>query len=107
MRLVSPRCPETYALALAQSQEIGEPGFSLVTQPVLSLLSFRHDPGDGRDLDAHNPSLVTAINDGGRPHLTQPVDDRIAIRFQTARWRQSKRIDVAFEVIRSLARKVM
>src|SRR5919109_5585665 len=51
------------------------PGFALVTPPVLSLFSFRHDPshgpGDRRDLDAHNLALVGAINDDGRLYLTQ------------------------------------
>lgn len=85
-----------------------EPGFSLVTQPVLSLFSFRHDPGDGRDLDAHNLSLVTAINDDGRLYLTQTrVESRIAIRFQTGSMATTEGdLDLAFEVIRSLARQV-
>jgi aromatic-L-amino-acid decarboxylase len=85
-----------------------EPGFSLVTRPVLSLFSFRHDPGDGRDLDAHNLSLVTAINDDGRLYLTQTrVEGRIAIRFQAGSMETTERdVDLAFEVIRELARKV-
>jgi aromatic-L-amino-acid decarboxylase len=86
-----------------------EPGFSLVTPPVLSLFSFRHDPGDGRDLDAHNLSLVTAINDDGRLYLTQTrVEGRIAVRFQIGSMETSEKdLDVAFDVIRSLARKLM
>ena len=85
-----------------------EPGFSLVTQPVLSLFTFRHDPGDGRDLDAHNLSLVSAINDDGRLYLTQTrVEGRIAIRFQAGSMETTERdVDLAFEVIRELARKV-
>jgi aromatic-L-amino-acid decarboxylase len=85
-----------------------EPGFSLVTQPVLSLFTFRHDPGDGRDLDAHNLALVAAINDDGRLYLTQTrVEGRIAIRFQAGSMETTEEdLDLAFEVIRDLARTV-
>jgi aromatic-L-amino-acid decarboxylase len=82
-----------------------EPGFALVTQPVLSLFSFRHDPGDGRDLDAHNLALVAAINDDGRIYLTQTrVDGHVAIRFQAGTIETTEAdIDLAFEVIRTMA----
>jgi aromatic-L-amino-acid decarboxylase len=85
-----------------------EPGFSLVTQPVLSLFTFRHDPGDGRDLDVHNLALVAAINNDGRLYLTQTrVEGRIAIRFQAGSMETTQGdLDLAFEVIRELARKV-
>jgi aromatic-L-amino-acid/L-tryptophan decarboxylase len=83
-----------------------EPDFSLVTQPVLSLFTFRHDPGDGRDLDAHNLALVAAINDDGRLYLTQTrVEGRIAIRFQVGSMDATEAdVDLAFGVIRDLAR---
>ena len=86
-----------------------EPGFSLVTQPVLSLFSFRHDPGDGRDLDAHNLALVTAINDDGRLYLTQTrVEGRIALRFQIGAMTTTEGdVDLAFEVVRDLARRLV
>ena len=75
-----------------------EPGFSLVAQPVLSLFSF-----------AHNLSLVTTINDDGRLYLTQTkVEGRIAIRFQTGSIETTVGdLDVAFDVIRGLARKLL
>jgi aromatic-L-amino-acid decarboxylase len=80
-------------------------GFALVTEPVLSLFSFRHDPGDGRDLDSHNLALVAAINDDGRLYLTQTrVDGRVAIRFQAGAMTTSEAdIDLAFDVIRAIA----
>jgi aromatic-L-amino-acid decarboxylase len=86
-----------------------EPGFSIVTEPILSLFSFRHDPGDGRDLDAHNLSLLAAINDDGRLYLTQTrVDGRIAIRFQAGSMETREAdVDLAFEVICDLARKLV
>jgi len=86
-----------------------EPGFSVVTEPILSLFSFRHDPGDGRDLDAHNLSLLTAINDDGRLYLTQTrVEGRIAIRFQAGSMAAREAdVDLAFEVVRDLARTLV
>ena len=86
-----------------------EPGFSLVTEPILSLFSFRHDPGDGRDLDTHNLSLLAMINDDGRLYLTQTrVEGRIAIRFQTGSMETTEAdVDLAFEVIRDLACKLV
>jgi aromatic-L-amino-acid/L-tryptophan decarboxylase len=85
-----------------------EPGFSLVTEPILSLFSFRHDPGDGRDLDAHNLALLTAINDDGRLYLTQTrVDGRIAIRFQVGSMETTEAdVRLAFEVLRDCARSL-
>jgi len=88
------------------------PGFRVVTPPVLSLFSFRHDPGhgpgDGRDLDAHNLALVAAINDGGQLYLTQTrVDGRVAIRFQAGAMATTEAdIDLAFDVIRDSAAKL-
>ena len=59
------------------------PDFEIVTQPMLSLFSFRHAPQGVEDLDEHNLRLVNAINDDGRIYLTQTrVDGRVAIRFQ-------------------------
>ncbi|HEX7063361.1 MAG TPA: pyridoxal-dependent decarboxylase [Woeseiaceae bacterium] len=82
-----------------------EPGFSLVTPPVLSLFTFRHDPGDGRDLDAHNLALVSSINDDGQLYLTQTrVDGRVAIRFQVGSMATTEEdVALAFDVIRDLA----
>lgn len=96
-----------WSQALAQ-RLAAEPGFSLATQPVLSLFTFRHDPGDGRDLDAHNLALVAAINDDGRLYLTHTrVEGRIAIRFQVGSMQTTEAdIDLAFDVIRDLARKL-
>src|SRR5215468_9685249 len=96
------------------------PGFRVVTPPVLSLFSFRHDPGhgpgpgpgpgpgDGRDLDPHNLALVAAINDGGQLYLTQTrVDGRVAIRFQAGAMATTEAdIDLAFAVIRDCAAKL-
>ena len=61
------------------------PDFEIVTEPMLSLFSFRHRPAAGEDTDPHNLALVNAINEDGRIYLTQTrVDGRVAIRFQAA-----------------------
>lgn len=95
---------------VAWSGELAErlratPDFEIVTDPVLSLFSFRHAPGHINDLDAHNLALVNAINDDGRIYLTQTrVDGRVAIRFQAGQF-ESTRDDImtAFDVITKLA----
>jgi aromatic-L-amino-acid decarboxylase len=82
-----------------------EPDFEIVTQPVLSLFSFRHK--GGADADRHNIALVNAINDDGRIYLTQTrVDGRIAIRFQAGQFEMTEAdADAAFDVITEIARR--
>ena len=83
-----------------------EPGFEIVSQPMLSLFSFRHRPTDASaDLDAHNLALLGAINDDGRIYLTQTrVDGRVAIRFQTGQFEATEAdVDTAFAAITELA----
>ncbi|CAN7352567.1 pyridoxal-dependent decarboxylase [Rhizobium sp. LjRoot30] len=84
-----------------------EADFEIVTEPVLSLFSFRHKGPEGADADRHNQRLVDGINDDGRIYLTQTrVDGRLAIRFQAGQFdMQEGDADTAFEVITELARK--
>ena len=81
-----------------------EPDFEIVSQPVLSLFSFRHRTAG--DPDAHNIALVNAINDDGRIYLTQTrVDGRIAIRFQAGQFDMTRDdARAAFDVITEIAR---
>ncbi|WP_054311085.1 aspartate aminotransferase family protein [Mesorhizobium sp. 1M-11] len=83
-----------------------EPDFEIVTEPMLSLFSFRHRAGEGRDTDEHNLRLVNAINDDGRIYLTQTrVDDRVAIRFQAGQFEATREdVEAAFDVIVEIAR---
>jgi len=85
-----------------------EPGFELVTEPMLSLFAFRYAPADVEDLDALNLELVNAINDEGRIYLTQTrVDDRMAIRFQVGQFETSNQdVDDAFDAIVDCARRI-
>ena len=82
-----------------------EPDFEIVSEPVLSLFSFRHKSGG--DPDQHNIALVNAINDDGRIYLTQTrVDGRIAIRFQAGQFDMTRAdAEAAFDVITDVARK--
>lgn len=98
-----------WSVALAERLR-AEPDVEIVTEPVLSLFSFRHVPaalaGDGAALDAHNLALVAAINDDGRIYLTQTEHDgRAAIRFQAGQFDMAERdADIAFDTILEVAR---
>ena len=83
-----------------------EPDFEIVTEPMLSLFSFRHRAGEGQDADEHNLRLVNTINDDGRIYLTQTrVDDQVAIRFQVGQFDAAQEdVDAAFDVIVEVAR---
>jgi aromatic-L-amino-acid decarboxylase len=82
--------------------------FEIVTEPVLSLWSFRHAPKGAGDLDALNLELVEAINQQGRIYLTQTrVDGRVVIRFQAGQF-DCTREDVlsAYDAIVAAAAKL-
>lgn len=83
-----------------------EPDFEIVTEPILSLFSFRHVPRDVSDLDTHNQALVNAINDDGRTYLTQTrVNGNVVIRFQAGAFNARREdVDTAFDVITEIAR---
>ncbi|WP_157019004.1 pyridoxal phosphate-dependent decarboxylase family protein [Mesorhizobium xinjiangense] len=77
------------------------PGFEIVTQPMLSLFSFRHRPPEGGPADDHTLALVNAINDAGQIYLTQTrVDGQLAIRFQVGQFDTSEAdVDAAYDAI--------
>jgi aromatic-L-amino-acid decarboxylase len=83
-----------------------EPDFEIVTEPMLSLFSFRHKATG--DADDHNLRLVNAINDDGRLYLTQTrVDGRVAIRFQVGQFETTAEdVNTAFTVICDCARSL-
>ena len=85
-----------------------QPHFEIVTEPLLSLFTFRHVPEGIADIDRHNLDLVAAINDDGRIYLTQTrVDGQVAIRFQVGQF-ETTRDDVlfAFDVITECAERL-
>ncbi len=60
-----------------------DPRFEIVTDPILSLFSFRIK---GRDDDAQR-AFVEQVNDDGRIYVTQTlVDGRVAIRIQVGQF---------------------
>ncbi len=77
------------------------PGFQMVTEPVLSLFTFRLDTGG----DAANLALVERINADGRIYLTQTrVDGGLVIRFQVGQFgAEEADVAMAYEVITELA----
>ena len=83
-----------------------EPDFEIVTEPVLSLFTFRYHPAGAGDLDALNLRLLQAINDDGRIYLTQTVvEGATVIRFQVGQGETTEAdVDDAFEVITEVAR---
>lgn len=88
-----------------------EADFEITTQPILSLFTFRYTPASVTDpvaLDELNRNLVTAINDDGRIYLTQSVHDGVSvIRFMCGQFdMQESDIDVAYDVIREVARSL-
>jgi aromatic-L-amino-acid decarboxylase len=84
------------------------PGFEIVTEPMLSLFTFRHQACNDGQNDEHNLALIAAINDDGRIYLTQTrVDDHVAIRFQAGQFEAAETdIDIAFDVITGIAARL-
>src|SRR5690606_7051220 len=61
----------------------GTAGFRIVSEPILSLFTFRYAPAGVDDLDALNLRLVEAIHADGRTYLTQTrIDGSVVLRFQ-------------------------
>lgn len=86
-----------------------EPDFDIVTQPILSLFTFRYKPENSTtDLDALNLTLLNTINDDGRIYLTQTIHDGLlVIRFVCGQFdMRHEDINIAFDVITSTARNL-
>jgi len=81
------------------------PGFEIVTDPILSLFTFRYVRDDVDDLDDLNLQLVNALNDDGRIYLTQSEHDGIrVIRFVAGQFDMKEQdVDIAFDVITQVA----
>lgn len=81
------------------------PDFEIITEPVLSLFTFRFAPKGARDLDALNLALVNAINDDGRIYITQTrTGGQLVIRFQAGQFDCTEDdVMMAYDVITELA----
>lgn len=94
---------------VAWSQNLAErlrraPGFEIVTEPVLSLFTFRlADKTDAQLID-----YVNRINADGRIYITQTrVDGQIAIRFQVGQFDATRDdVDAAFDVLIEIAETI-
>ncbi len=86
-----------------------EPDFEIVTDPILSLFTFRYVPQHIADHDELNLQLVNAINDDGRIYLTQSEHDgKRVIRFVSGQFdMEEKDVDIAFEAITDIAKLVL
>ena len=84
------------------------PEFEVVTNPILSLFTFRYVPDTDHDLDILNQNLVDAINDDGRIYLTQTIHKgQKVIRFQVGQFDCEKHdIDTAYDVILQIAKDI-
>jgi aromatic-L-amino-acid decarboxylase len=51
----------------------------VVGTPGLSIVPFRHLPGDGRDIDAHNLALAHALDADGRVYVSPAFVDGVAV----------------------------
>ena len=82
--------------------------FEIVTDPVLSLFSFRLAPSGRTDLDALNLELITQINNDGRIYLTQTrTNGKFVIRFQAGQFDCTKDdLDTAYDVIVEIANRL-
>ena len=96
----------TWAQALAEKLR-AVPDMEIVTDPVLSLFTFRWVP-TGRDADQATLDLLTAINDDGRIYLTQTrTQGKLVIRFQAGQFDCTEDdINTAFDVITETAAKL-
>lgn len=88
-----------WSQALAERLRATE-GFEIVTEPVLSLFTFRYAPKE-QDAEALTQALLAAINDDGRIYLTQTrVEGAYVIRFQAGQFDATQAdIDMAYDVI--------
>ncbi|MDQ2093477.1 pyridoxal phosphate-dependent decarboxylase family protein [Rhodalgimonas zhirmunskyi] len=93
-----------WAQALAERLR-AHPEFEIVTEPVLSLFTFRYAPEGAGDLDALNADLIQKINDDGRIYLTQTrTQDKFVIRFVAGQFDAEERdIAMAYDVITEIA----
>ena len=94
---------------VAWSQNLAErlrraPGFEIVTEPVLSLFTFRL----AGKTDAQLIDYVNRINTDGRIYITQTrVDGQIAIRFQVGQFDATcDDVDAAFDVLIEIAETI-
>ncbi|MBO27763.1 MAG: hypothetical protein CML61_03225 [Rhodobacteraceae bacterium] len=95
----------TWSRALADRLRAQE-GFEIVTEPILSLFTFRYLLGG--PADEVNQRLLDRINSDGRIYLTQTrVDEKLVLRFQAGAFTSTEAdVQTAFDVITELAEAI-
>ena len=95
----------TWSRALADRLRAQE-GFEIVTEPILSLFTFRYLLGG--PADEVNQRLLDRINSDGRIYLTQTrVDGKLVLRFQAGAFTSTEAdVQTAFDVITELAEAI-
>ena len=85
-----------------------EPDFEIVTEPMLSLFTFRYCPAGEENLSDLNLQLLEKINNEGQIFLTRTiVGGQTVLRFQVGQFDvQEADIHNAFSVICECARKI-
>ena len=100
---------QTLALARRLAAEVADDeSFELLCEPTLSTVCFRHRPGDGVDLDAHNAALAAAAQRDGRVYLAPAtVDGRVCLRACFVNFRtRPEDVDFALETLRELGARL-
>ena len=89
-----------WSFALAERLR-AHPRFEIVTEPVLSLFTFRLAGGD----ESGQQAYVNRINDDGRIYVTQTrVDGETVVRFQVGQFDVTEAdLDVAYQTLVNLA----
>lgn len=83
-------------------------GFEIVTEPMLSLFTFRYLRTQGESLDDVNLRLINAINKDGRTYLTQTkIDGKFVIRLQIGQFETSPDdVQIAYDAITECAERL-
>jgi aromatic-L-amino-acid decarboxylase len=84
------------------------PVFSLLHEPALSTVCFRHEPGDDVDLDAHNARLAREMQRDGRIFLAPAVvDGRTCLRVTFVNFRTTlESVALVLEVADELGQRL-
>ena len=80
-------------------------GIEIVTNPILSLLTFRFTSKTEKDLNVLNERILKEINEAGEIYLTPTtVDNKYVIRFVTGTFNLIKPMSILHMM--SLKRKI-
>ena len=90
--------------SLKLRQKLGElSGIEIVTEPILSLFTFRYTDNGNENLNTLNERILREINDEGQIYLTPTtIEKKYVIRFVTGTFESTEAdVDLAYEVIKA------